>query len=77
MQLVIEPDGAIRCIYSEKLPLMELGQLTIRRGSYVEPDEAGRWIADLSPVQGPRLGPFKCRSDALAAEAGWLEQYWL
>ena len=43
------------------------------RHSHVEPDESGRWIADLSPVSGPALGPFPTRSAALAAEAAWLE----
>ena len=30
-----------------------LGQLTIRRASHVEPDEWGRWTADLTPIAGP------------------------
>ena len=39
-----------------------------RRASHVEPDADGRWWADLSPVAGPRLGPFEVRSAALDAE---------
>ena len=47
--------------------------LEIRRASHVEPDDDGRWFADLSPVEGPKLGPFALRSQALDAERVWLE----
>lgn len=77
MQLVVEPQGGIRCLYSETLPLTTLGQVTITRGSHVEPTVDGLWLADLGPVDGPVLGPFPLRSDALAAEVAWLEQHWL
>jgi len=77
MQLIISPDGSIRCIYAETIDLAKLGRLTISRGSHVEPDEKGRWFADLAPVGGPQLGPFRNRSDALIAEAAWLDAYWL
>jgi hypothetical protein len=77
MQLVIQPDGSVRCVYSETLDLHTLGNLNISRGSHVEPDPNGRWFADLSPVAGPRLGPFSKRSDALTAEQAWLDKHWL
>ena len=77
MQLVIQPDGSVRCVYSETIDLHTLGNLNISRGSHVEPDSDGRWFADLSPVSGPRLGPFSMRSDALEAETQWLEHHWL
>ena len=77
MQLVIDTQGGVRCVYDETLPLAELGRVTISRGSHVEPTETGQWTADLSPVQGPRLGPFATRSAALQAEREWLEQHWL
>ena len=77
MQLMIQPDGTVHCLYGEELDLHELGSLAIARGSHVEPDATGQWTADLSPVNGPRLGPFSSRSDALAAERQWLETHWL
>ncbi len=77
MQLVIKPSGDVTCLYDEALDLPALGVLQIRRGSHVEPDEMGSWWADLSPVQGPKLGPFRCRSQALDAEVTWLEANWL
>lgn len=77
MELIIEATGQGRCIYDETLDLVILGQLCIRRASHVEPDEQGRWIADLTPVHGPMLGPFAQRSEALAAEVDWLREHWL
>ena len=58
MQLVITPGGTVRCVYGEEIDLHTLGQVTITRGSHVEADDQGHWWADLSPVTGPRLGPF-------------------
>ena len=77
MQLVIDPQGEVRCVYSEAIDLGVLGDLTIRRASHVEPDEQAQWWADLSPVHGPRLGPFACRTQALQAEQDWLHRHWL
>ena len=77
MQLVVQSDGNMRCLYYEELDLEVFGKLAIERGSYVEPTSDGQWTADLSPVNGPVLGPFRYRSDALNAERQWLEQHWL
>lgn len=77
MILLVSPDGVVRCLYGETIDLAELGRLTVTRGSHVEPDAAGRWFADMAPVEGPRLGPFHQRSDALTAEVDWLEEHWL
>lgn len=73
MHMVIDPQGRVRCLYTEALDLAALGPLSICRASHVEPDAVGRWWADLSPVNGPRLGPYRQRSAALAAEQMWLE----
>mgnify|MGYP007059525444 FL=1 len=77
MQIVIEKDGSCRCLYGEVLDLHALGRLCIRRGSHVEPTDDGEWVADLSPVDGPQLGPFLTRSLALDAERAWLTEHWL
>ena len=77
MDLIIAPGGSVRCIYGEAIDLHVLGSPSIRRASHVEPSEDGRWLADLSPVAGPTLGPFDLRTDALAAEIAWLERHWL
>jgi hypothetical protein len=77
MKLLVKPDGTARAIYDEAIDLTVLGRPTISRASHVEPDQEGRWRADLTPVSGPVLGPFDRRSEALEAERGWLERYWL
>ena len=77
MKLVVEQDGTVHCIYGEELDLQSLGDLRISRGSHVEPTSDGQWMADLSPVNGPKLGPFRLRTAALAAERDWLEDHWL
>jgi hypothetical protein len=77
MELRIDPRGQVVCVYGEAIDLAVLGEPSIRRASHVEPDDQGRWWADLAPVGGPRLGPYARRSQALAAEVGWLEAHWL
>jgi hypothetical protein len=77
MNLIIERGGQIRGIYGEAIDLATLGTPVITRASHVEPDDQGRWLADLSPVAGPVLGPFDRRSEALEAEVAWLEKNWL
>ena len=72
--IVVDAGGAVKAIYSEELPLGVLGSLSIRRASHLEPDAQGRWWADLSPVGGPKLGPFDLRSQALAEETTWLSE---
>lgn len=77
MELLVQPDGDVRCLYAEDVPLHALGRLSITRGSHVEPTGDGRWTADLAPVGGPTLGPFVWRSEALQAERQWLVTNWL
>ena len=77
MDLLVLPDGTIRAIYAEEIELDSLGHAVITRASHVEPDQRGCWLADLSPVAGPILGPFRRRSEALEAELAWLVTNWL
>lgn len=78
IELVVLPDGTIRSIYDERLDLKSAGRISIARASHVEPSPSGDWLADLSPVDGPKtLGPFDKRSKALAAEVAWLQKNWL
>jgi hypothetical protein len=77
MQLVVSPNGTVRFVYADEVELRSLGSTTVARGSHVEPDAAGDWLVDLAPVDGPRLGPFDKRSDALQAEVAWLHEHWL
>ena len=49
-------EWGVRAIYTEDIDLAVLGSLAITRASHVEPDQQGRWWADLSPVDGGVLG---------------------
>jgi hypothetical protein len=75
VELVIGPGGTATCLYCEDLDLARLGEVRVRRASQCEPDEHGRWWADLAPVAGPQLGPFRKRSEALHAEVQWLRRH--
>jgi hypothetical protein len=75
MELHIDRQGNVHCVYDEMLDLSCLGQISISRASHVEADADGQWWADLQPVAGPKLGPFDRRSEALAAEKEWLEKH--
>lgn len=71
-QIVIGRDGRLRFMYDDRLlSLAEQGLCTTRRASHVEPCSGG-WQADLGPVGGPVLGPFRERGKALEAERDWL-----
>ena len=70
MELVVGVDGMARCIYDEAVELREIGKLQITRASHVEPDAEGYWWADMGPVGGPVLGPFKSQTEALGGGEG-------
>jgi len=72
MKLIVKPGGRIVGVYSEELEYSILGRPTLRRASHVEPNINGDWYADMSPINGPQLGPFPKRSSALDAELSWL-----
>jgi hypothetical protein len=73
--MIVNVKGHVRCVYDEAIDLTALGSLLIERASHVEADNNGQWWADLAPVGGPRLGPFRLRSAALDAELQWLEEH--
>ena len=78
MDLLVLPDGTVRAVYAEDI---DLDEPRLRRHqpepamSNRMPRVAGSPIC--SPVNGPVLGPFNRRSEALAAELAWLEANWL
>ena len=57
MKLVVSPHGQIRCLYDETIDLAALGSLSVTRASSVEPDDQGRWWADLGCVGWTLVGP--------------------
>lgn len=75
--LDVSPNGTLTAIYNDDLvDLMGQAQVHITRASHVEPTTDGTgWMADLSPSNGPLLGPFRLREDALQAEVRWLHEH--
>lgn len=72
--LTISRDGTLSFVWDDKLAgLKALGRATIKRASYVEPNEDGRWVADLTPCGGPVFDPVETRAEAIALELAWLE----
>ena len=43
MQLVIQSNGSVRCVYGEDVELHVLGDHKITRGSHVEPNDDGTY----------------------------------
>lgn len=74
MELVILPDGQARTVYQEDIDLSTLGATSIQRASHVEPDAQAFWWVDLGLINGPKLGPFPHRSDAITSEINWLSE---
>jgi len=75
MIISIDTQGNVRGIYTDNFPWLELGKALVQRASNVEPDHLGLWWADLSLSNGPKIGPFARRADAIAAEIAWLEKH--
>jgi hypothetical protein len=73
MDLVVKPSGEVTTLYSELFDLAALGLQRIERASHVEADDQGRWWAEI--INGPKLGPFDRRSQALGAEVAWLLEH--
>jgi hypothetical protein len=84
--LIFDITGTMRFIYDDESAeiAQAVGDLKIRRASHVEPitytvgsDPTVHhgWSADMKPVKGPFLGPYKKRQDALDAEVAWLKSH--
>ena len=73
--IAVAPEGEVTMIYSDSLvELMDQGEVTVTRASHVEPGLNGGWLADMAPSNGPLLGPYRLRDEALQAEVEWLER---
>ncbi len=73
--LTITPNGETRLLFDDDVYALakSLGPMKIVRASHIEPDNDGRWWVDLSPMNGPKVGPFEVKVNALAFEREWLE----
>ena len=73
LKLLVRTDSTVQAIYSDELaPLIDkASHVEVRRASFVEPDPDGGWTATMQ--DGTKLGPFRLRSEALAAEIRYLD----
>lgn len=71
-----DENGNLIFIYNDDVAeaLSGLGAISTTRASHVEPGSDGKWHADMSPVNGPALGPFDRRQTALDTEVEWLQE---
>jgi len=76
VKISVRPNGTIAFLWDDSMAdLRDLGSMKIRRASHVEPTDDGHWTADMGPVDGPILGPYASRAEALAAEVLWVEAF--
>ena len=68
MQIIVKPTGVFISVYDDAFDYGDFCKPQIRRVSQIEPDDSGGWIADLSPINGPKLGSFDKRNEAIEAE---------
>lgn len=72
-EIGVNDHGALTFIYSDELSFLKsLGNFKVKRASHVEPTEDGRWTAEM--LDGPTLGPFELRGEALSAEVEFLKK---
>jgi hypothetical protein len=75
---VFVENDVVRFVYEDDVAeaLMELGEQTTTRASYVEPGDGGSWYVDISPLGCQQVfGPFWRRDEALAFEKSVVEDY--
>jgi len=77
IDITIQGDRMVFIYTDDLAPLLDEGSATVTRVSHVEPscvDGRHGWTADMTPVDGPVLGPFRTRAAALDAEHVWLQR---
>ena len=73
--IAIENGGLEFICHDDLEALLWEGNAKVRRVSHVEwknSENGNGWTADMSPVNGPELGPFVTRKEALNSEHEWL-----
>lgn len=85
MKIKILPNGDVEMLYTDAIPLREIGRVSVRRASEVEYDHArggwtvaftaGGWLGAEGQLAADATGSavFRTRAAALAAEVRYLE----
>ena len=53
----------------------DIARFLVQKGADVNATADGQWTADMGPMDGPVLGPYRLRGEALAAEVKWLRSH--
>lgn len=72
--IVIHPDGMVRAVYSDQLPLRSLGPLSVRRASSVEFDEKRQVWRATEIITGRILAEGPSREAVIANEIDVLQE---
>ena len=72
--LTFGPDGTVRGLYTDAVPLHELGRLSIRRASTIEFDDGAQAWTVRSP-DGAKLYQSPSRQQCLDWERGYFNNY--
>jgi hypothetical protein len=80
LELLIAPWGDVYAVYSDELMTLlrpKRQNLNVERIGIVEyyNDAPGWWVDLLDSVDGPLIGPFSTRREALEAEQKWLSEH--
>ena len=72
--ITIAPDGTVRCLWTDAIPLQALGRLTLQRASTIEFDPtAQRWEVRLASNPGAVVFSHASRETCLDWERGALQ----
>jgi hypothetical protein len=72
--ITIAPDGTVRCLWTDAIPLQALGRLTLQRASTIEFDStAQRWEVRLASKPGDVAFSHASRETCLDWERGALQ----
>lgn len=81
VSVFILSDGTVNFLYYDELkPLLAIGDVDVARASHVDPEktlDGLKWFANLAPVNGPKLGPYETRTEAITGEIDWLTENYL
>lgn len=78
LSINISRDGTVYCLAEPELEgLLQSGNSTIQRASFLTQREDGQWMGHLLPIGGPLLGPYPTREGAVNAEREWITANWL
>lgn len=76
MTITFHPDGTASGLWSEDIPLHDLGELTVRRASTIEfNDDSQEWEVRLIAAKTHKAGPVRFSNPSRQACITWEHNY--